>query len=472
MSEAAKKTTSEQERRGKNGKDLLLGRFEVGKLLGAGSFAKVYVARNVLTDKLVAIKVLDKDKIVKGGYMGHIKREIAVLRRVRHPYIVQLFEVMATKTKIYLVMEYVRGGELFSRVNKGRLPEDNGRPYFQQLISAVAFCHARGVFHRDLKPENLLVDERGDLKVSDFGLSAVAEQKRADGLFHTFCGTPAYLAPEVLSRRGYDGAKVDVWACGIILFVLMAGYLPFTDRSLLTMYRKIYMGVFRCPRWFSDDLVHFLHRLLDVNPQTRITIPEIMANPWFTKGFRRVEFYIEDNQLHSLGDPEDEQTQSNDEPYESGSESDCSVASCPASLSYEQREPRGPQSLTAFDIISFSKSFNLSGLFEETGETRFLSKEPVSEIVAKLEDIAKAMSFKVRRKACRISLEGTREGEKGPLTIGVEIYELTPSIVVVEVKKRAGDEQEYEEFCSKELKPGMQHLIYESPPVAKATSSS
>ncbi|CAL9062851.1 CBL-interacting protein kinase 19-like [Musa acuminata AAA Group] len=472
MSEAAKKTTSEQERRGKNGKDLLLGRFEVGKLLGAGSFAKVYVARNVLTDKLVAIKVLDKDKIVKGGYMGHIKREIAVLRRVRHPYIVQLFEVMATKTKIYLVMEYVRGGELFSRVNKGRLPEDNGRPYFQQLISAVAFCHARGVFHRDLKPENLLVDERGDLKVSDFGLSAVAEQKRADGLFHTFCGTPAYLAPEVLSRRGYDGAKVDVWSCGIILFVLMAGYLPFTDRSLLTMYRKIYMGVFRCPRWFSDDLVHFLHRLLDVNPQTRITIPEIMANPWFTKGFRRVEFYIEDNQLHSLGDPEDEQTQSNDEPYESGSESDCSVASCPASFSYEQREPRGPQSLTAFDIISFSKSFNLSGLFEETGETRFLSKEPVSEIVAKLEDIAKAMSFKVRRKACRISLEGTREGEKGPLTIGVEIYELTPSIVVVEVKKRAGDGQEYEEFCSKELKPGMQHLIYESPPVAKTTLSS
>ncbi|KAJ8460756.1 hypothetical protein OPV22_033682 [Ensete ventricosum] len=472
MSEAAKKTTSEQARRGKNGNDLLLGRFEVGKLLGAGSFAKVYVARNVLTDKLVAIKALDKDKVLKGGYMGHIKREIAVLRRVRHPYIVQLLEVMATKTKIYLVMEYVRGGELFSRVNKGRLPEDNGRPYFQQLISAVAFCHARGVFHRDLKPENLLVDERGDVKVSDFGLSAVAEQKRADGLFHTFCGTPAYLAPEVLSRRGYDGAKVDVWSCGIILFVLMAGYLPFHDRSLLTMYRKIYMGVFRCPRWFSDDLVHLLRRLLDVNPQTRITIPEIMENPWFMKEFRRVEFYIEDNQLHSLGDPVDEPPQSNDEPYESGSESDCSVASCPASFSYEQPELRGPQSLTAFDIISFSKSFNLSGLFEETGETRFLSKEPVSEIVAKLEEIAKAMSFKIRRKDCRISLEGTREGEKGPLTIGVEIYKLTQSMVVVEVKKRAGDRQEYEEFCSKELKPGMQHLIYESPPVAKITSRS
>ncbi|RRT67823.1 hypothetical protein B296_00036055 [Ensete ventricosum] len=468
-------------RRKKDG-GLLLGRFEVGKLLGAGTFAKVYVARDVRTDELVAIKALDKESILKSGLVAHIKREIAILRRVRHPYIVQLFEVMATKTKIYFVMEYVRGGELFSRVSKGRLLEDTARRYFQQLISAVAFCHARGVFHRDLKPENLLVDDHGDLKVSDFGLSAVAEQMRGDGLFHTFCGTPAYVAPEVLSRRGYDGAKIDVWSCGVILFVLMAGYLPFHDRSIVAMYRKIYKGVFRCPRWFSQDLVHLLHRLLDVNPQTRITIPEIMENPWFRKGFRHVRFYIEDNQLHSIDDPqdypEDDQLQNNepkpDETYESGSESDCSVASCPPTFSDEQHHhplPR-PPSLTAFDIISFSRGFDLSGLFEETEEmTRFLSKEPVSQIISKLEEIAKVVSFKVRRKDCRVSLEGTREGEKGPLTIGVEIYELTPSMVVVEVKKKAGDGQEYEEFCNKELKPGLQHLVYESPPVIKTTSN-
>ncbi|CAL9084349.1 unnamed protein product, partial [Musa textilis] len=460
--------TSEHEKRGKKDGGLLLGRFEVGKLLGAGTFAKVYVARDVNTNELVAIKALDKEMILKGGLVAHIKREIAILRRVRHPYIVQLFEVMATRSKIYFVMEYVRGGELFSRVSKGRLLEDTARRYFQQLISAVAFCHARGVFHRDLKPENLLVDEYGDLKVSDFGLSAVAEQMRGDGLFHTFCGTPAYVAPEVLSRRGYDGAKVDVWSCGVILFVLMAGYLPFHDRSIVAMYRKIYKGTFRCPRWFSQDLVHLLHRLLDVNPQTRITIPEVMENPWFKKGFRHVRFYIEDNQLHSFDDPADDEMQSNepkpDETYESGSESDCSVASCPATFSDEQHLPLPrPPSLNAFDIISFSRGFDLSGLFEETGEmTRFLSKEPVSDIVSKLEEIAKVVSFKVRRKDCRISLEGTREGEKGPLTIGVDIYELTPSMVVVEVKKKAGDGQEYEEFCDKELKPGLKHLVYES----------
>ncbi|WOL20585.1 hypothetical protein Cni_G29390 [Canna indica] len=484
MAEPAVTATSELEfKRGKKdggGGGYLLGRFDVGKLLGAGTFAKVYVARDVRTDELVAIKALDKEKILKGGLVAHIKREIAILRRVRHPYIVQLFEVMATKTKIYFVMEYVRGGELFSRVAKGRLLEETARRYFQQLISAVAFCHARGVFHRDLKPENLLVDDNGDLKVSDFGLSAVAEQMRGDGLFHTFCGTPAYVAPEVLARRGYDGAKVDVWSCGVILFVLMAGYLPFHDRSIVAMYRKIYKGVFRCPRWFSHDLVHLLHRLLDVNPQTRITIPDIMEDPWFRKGFRHIRFYIEDNQLHSFDDPnpEDEQPQSNepkpDEVYESGSESDCSVASCPASFSDDQYQQAllRPPSLTAFDIISFSKGFDLSGLFEETGErTRFLSKEPVSDIITKLEEIAKVVSFKVRRKDCRVSLEGTREGEKGPLTIGVDIYELTPSMVVVEVKKKAGDGQEYEEFCNKELKPGLRDLVYESPPIVHTTST-
>ncbi|XP_042429780.1 CBL-interacting protein kinase 19-like [Zingiber officinale] len=482
MAEAAAPETSLAEKRRKKdtgGGGLLLGRFDVGRLLGAGSFAKVYVARDVRTDELVAIKALDKEKIVKGGFAAHIKREIAILRRVRHPYIVQLFEVMATKTKIYLVMEYVRGGELFGRVAKGRLLEDTARRYFQQLISAVSFCHARGVFHRDLKPENLLIDENGDLKVSDFGLSAVAGQMHVDGLLHTFCGTPAYVAPEILARRGYDGAKVDVWSCGVILFVLMAGYLPFHDSSIMAMYRKIYKGSFRCPRWLSQDLNHLLHRLLDVNPQSRATIPEIMENSWFRKGFRHIRFYIEDNQLHSFNDSdsEDEQLKSNepkpDETDESGSESDSSVASCPASFygdSYQHHPSSRPPSLTAFDIISFSSGFDLSGLFEEKAEmTRFLSKEPVPAIVSKLEDIAKVVSLKVRKKGSQINLEGTRESEKGPLTIGVDVYELTPSIVVVEVKQKAGDGEEYEEFCNKVLKPGLQDIVYEPSHIARNT---
>ncbi|KAI0522953.1 hypothetical protein KFK09_005342 [Dendrobium nobile] len=456
---------------------VILGRYELGKLLGQGTFAKVFYAKNLKTYESVAIKVLDKERILKSGLAAHIKREIGILRRVRHPNIVHLLEVMATKTKIYFVMEYVRGGELFSKVAKGRLKEDAARRYFQQLISAVCFCHARGVFHRDLKPENLLLDEKGDLKVSDFGLSAVSDQIRQDGLFHTFCGTPAYVAPEVLSRKGYDAARVDIWSSGIILFVLMAGYLPFHDQNVLAMYRKIYKGAFRCPSWFSPDLSKLLFRLLDTNPQTRITIPEIMENLWFKKGFRHIRFYIENDKLHSIDEidespptnaPDTPSSEKHDETSDSGCDSDCSAASCPATMYISKGLIMGlprPASLNAFDIISFSQGFNLSGLFEERGEeARFVSGEPVPMIISKLEEIAKLVSFTVRKKDFLVSLEGTREGEKGPLTIAAEIFELTSTLVMVEVKKKAGDRGEYEEFYNRELKPGLQSLMYVSDP--------
>ena len=442
--------------RRKNGENqsLLLGRYEIGKLLGHGTFAKVYHARNVKSNESVAIKVIDKEKILKGGLIAHIKREISILRRVRHPNIVQLFEVMATKAKIYFVMEYVKGGELFNKVAKGRLKEEVARKYFQQLISAVGFCHARGVYHRDLKPENLLLDEAGDLKVSDFGLSAVSDQIRQDGLFHTFCGTPAYVAPEVLARKGYDAAKVDIWSCGVILFVLMAGHLPFHDQNIMAMYKKIYKGEFRCPRWFTPELVRLLSRLLDTNLETRFTIPEIMENRWFKKGFKHIKFYIEDDTVRLCNSEElqdDVESMSSDQSM-SESESELDTRRRLSTL------PR-PASLNAFDIISFSPGFDLSGLFEEGGEdTRFVSGAPVSKIISKLEEIAKVVSFSVRKKDCRVSLEGTREGVKGPLTIAAEIFELTPSLVVVEVKKKGGDKGEYEEFCNRELKPVLQNL--------------
>ncbi|OAY85179.1 CBL-interacting serine/threonine-protein kinase 12 [Ananas comosus] len=460
---------------------LLLGRYEVGKLLGRGNFAKVYHAKNVRTGDEAAIKVMEKEKIFKSGLVAHIKREIAVLRRVRHPNIVQLFEVMATKTKIYFVMEYVRGGELFHRVAKGRLREDVARKYFQQLVSAVNFCHARGVYHRDIKAENLLVDENGDLKVSDFGLSAVADQMRQDGLFHTFCGTPAYVAPEVLARKGYDAAKADIWSCGVVLFVLMAGYLPFQDRNLNVMYRKIYKGAFRCPRWFSPELTRLLHRILDTNPERRITIPEIMENRWFRKGFRQIKFYVADDKvIHSFDDSDSPPPTPRDEPETEWDDSSSSGSSCsssprtPCALTASASSPLltgnttygfdlpRPTSLNAFDIISFSPGFDLSGLFEERGQdTRFVSGAPATKIVEKLEEIAGTVNFAVRAKDCQVSLDGMKEGGMGPLSIAAEIFELTPELVVVEVKRKAGDRGEYEEFFNKRLKPGLQNLVYD-----------
>ncbi|CAL9119714.1 unnamed protein product [Musa textilis] len=377
---------------------VLMQRYEVGRLLGKGTFAKVYYARNLRTSQSVAVKVIDKEKVLKVGLIDQIKREISVMRLVKHPNVVQLYEVMATKSKIYFVLEYVKGGELFNKIAKGRLKEDVARKYFQQLISAIDFCHSRGVYHRDLKPENLLLDENGNLKVSDFGLSALAESKQQDGLLHTTCGTPAYVAPEVISRKGYDGAKADTWSCGIILFVLMAGYLPFHNSNLMEMYRKIGRADFKCPLWFSSDV----RRLL----------------------------------LSSSG----------------------------SNMAEAKREMGKLATLNAFDLISLSAGFDISGLFEEADhrrEARFASDHPASVIISKLEEIAKVLKLKVKKKDQGVlKMEGSKAGRNGVLAIDAEIFEVTPKLHLVEIKKTDGDTSEYEKLWKQEIRPALKDIVW------------
>ena len=404
-----------------NNNNALFGKYELGKLLGCGAFAKVYHARDVRTGQSVAIKIINKKKIVGTSLMSNIKREISIMRKLNHPNIVKLYEVLASKTKIYFVLEFIKGGELFAKVAKGRFTEDLSRKYFQQLISAVGFCHSRGIFHRDLKPENLLLDENGNLKVSDFGLSAVKEQIRPDGLLHTLCGTPAYVAPEILTKRGYDGAMIDVWSCGVILYVLNAGYLPFNDPNLMAMYKKIYKGEYRCPKWFSSDLKRFLSRLLDTNPEKRITIDEMMRDPWFKKGYKEVNFYDEEVKVEEFKVTE----------------------------------------LNAFDIISFSSGLNLSGLFDDScnesdsGLQRFVSTELPEKIVEKIEDFAKVEKLKVKsKKDWGVELGG----QSGNLVFGVDVYRLTEKLVVVEAKKRGGDTGCYKDMWKNKLRPQLNGL--------------
>lgn len=216
-----------------------IGKYEVGRTIGEGTFAKVKFARNTETGDSVAIKVMAKSTILQHRMVEQIKREISIMKIVRHPNIVRLHEVLASQTKIYIILEFVMGGELYDKiVQQGKLSENESRRYFQQLIDAVDHCHRRGVYHRDLKPENLLLDAYGNLKVSDFGLSALTKQ--GVGLLHTTCGTPNYIAPEVLSNRGYDGAAADIWSCGVILYVLLAGYLPFEEADLPSLYRRVF----------------------------------------------------------------------------------------------------------------------------------------------------------------------------------------------------------------------------------------
>uniref|UniRef100_J3MTD2 non-specific serine/threonine protein kinase n=1 Tax=Oryza brachyantha TaxID=4533 RepID=J3MTD2_ORYBR len=373
----------------KKGGVVLQGRYEIGRVLGRGNFGRVHVARDLRTGKSVAMKVVTKEKVVRAGMVEQIMREIGVMKRVSHPNIVELHEVMATRTKIYLALELVRGGELFGRIVRlGRVREDVARHYFRQLISAVDFCHSRGVYHRDLKPENLLLDEAGNLKVVDFGLSALADHARADGLLHTLCGTPGYTAPEVLRDKGYDGAKADLWSCGVILYVLLAGSLPFADDNIVTMYRKVQRGDYRCPTWLSTDARRLIPRLLDPNPSTRITVPQLVETPWFTKTSISKPISIEP----PAADP----------------------APAPACAAQEEGEKDEPETLNAFHLISLSEGFDLSPLFE--GD----------------------------------SANGRREG--GML--------VAPSVLVVDVKKDGGDTLEYRSFCSEQLRPALQDIVW------------
>lgn len=156
-----------------------VGKYEVGRTIGEGTFAKVKFAQNTETGESVAMKILDRNTIIKHKMMEQIKREISIMKLVRHPYVVRLHEVLASRTKIYIILEYITGGELFDKIiHQGRLSEAESRRYFQQLIDGVGYCHSKGVYHRDLKPENLLLDSLGNLKISDFGLSALPEQVR------------------------------------------------------------------------------------------------------------------------------------------------------------------------------------------------------------------------------------------------------------------------------------------------------
>nr|ABY58274.1 serine-threonine kinase [Persea americana] len=426
---------------------ILMQRFELGRLLGQGTFAKVYHARNLKSSQSVAIKVIDKEKVLKVGMIDQIKREIATMRLASHPNVVQLYEVMATKTKIYFVLEYVKGGELFNKVAKGKLKEDVARKYFQQLVSAVDFCHSRGVYHRDLKPENLLVDENENLKVTDFGLSALAESKRQDGLLHTTCGTPAYVAPEVISRKGYDGAKADIWSCGVILFVLLAGYLPFHDSNLMELYRKVGKAEYKCPNWFPPEVRRLLARILDPNPNTRISIAKIKDNSWFKRGFeaKSAKGETKSKELAPL-------------------DTDAAFASSDTGVAARKPELVKPQHLNAFDIISLSAGFDLSGLFEDTNcrkEARFASKQPASTIISKLEDIAKRLRLKVKKKDEGIlKLEGSKEGRKGVLSIDAEIFVVNPSFHLVEVKKSSGDTLEYQKLWNQDMRPALTDIVW------------
>ncbi|GLT79945.1 hypothetical protein SLA2020_514100 [Shorea laevis] len=425
-----------------------VGKYEIGRTIGEGTFAKVKFAQNTETGESVALKVLDRSTIIKHKMVDQIKREITIMKLVRHPHVVRLHEVLASRTKIYIILEYITGGELFDKiVQRGRLSEAEARGYFQQLIDGVDCCHSKGVYHRDLKPENLLLDSQGNLKISDFGLSAQPEQ--GVSLLRTTCGTPNYVAPEVLSRKGYVGAIADVWSCGIILYVLLAGSLPFDDVDITLLYSKIAKAEFSCPSWFPVGARSLIHRILNPNPQARITIEEIKSDEWFKKGYvpvRLIEY--EDINLDDVNaifdDPEEqcanEQSRNND---------------------------MGPLILNAFDLIIQSQGLNLASLFDKgqdsvKHQTRFVSQKPAKDVLSSMEVVAQSMGFKTHIRNYKMRVEGISANKNAHFSVILEVFEVAPTFLMVDIQKAAGDAGEYlkfyENFCSK-----LEDIIWKPP---------
>lgn len=237
------------------------------------------LATHVVTGHKVAVKILNKAKIKQLGMEEKVQREINILHLCTHPHIIRLYEVVDTPTDIFLVIEYVSGGELFDYiVSKGRLSADEARNFFHQIISGVEYCHFQKIVHRDLKPENLLLDANLNIKIADFGLSNLMR----DGDFlRTSCGSPNYAAPEVISGHLYAGPEVDVWSCGVILYALLCGSLPFDDESIPNLFKKIKSGMYSLPTHLSQLAKNLIPRMLEVDPMKRITIPEIRLHPWF-----------------------------------------------------------------------------------------------------------------------------------------------------------------------------------------------
>ncbi|XP_023681286.1 MAP/microtubule affinity-regulating kinase 3a isoform X6 [Paramormyrops kingsleyae] len=271
-----------------------IGNYRLLKTIGKGNFAKVKLARHILTGREVAIKIIDKTQLNPTS-LQKLFREVRIMKILNHPNIVKLFEVIETEKTLYLVMEYASGGEVFDYlVAHGRMKEKEARAKFRQIVSAVQYCHQKHIVHRDLKAENLLLDADMNIKIADFGFS---NEFTLGNKLDTFCGSPPYAAPELFQGKKYDGPEVDVWSLGVILYTLVSGSLPFDGQNLKELRERVLRGKYRIPFYMSTDCENLLKRFLVLNPAKRGTLEQIMKDRWINAG-------CEEDELKPFVEPE------------------------------------------------------------------------------------------------------------------------------------------------------------------------
>ncbi|KAL1520547.1 hypothetical protein AB1Y20_022123 [Prymnesium parvum] len=359
-------------------------------------------ATNLETHEQVAIKIFDKTLITDNSTAEQIKKEIAVMMLVHQRHVVNLIEVLASRSKVFIVLELVTGGELFDRVvRSGRFDERTARRYFQQLVTGLDYCHRKGVCHRDLKPENLLLDEAtGDLKISDFGLSALYSAKESR-LLHTSCGTPNYVAPEVLGDKGYDGFMADVWSCGVILFVMLAGFLPFDEPSMSALFNKILRAEYAIPEWFSPGARDLLSKVLQPSPSARFSLAQIKSHRWFNEGNDRPSPPFGALEAQGGEAAEAERPASRRQLERGGSwnamvaEGEAAARARAAGRGEAAEASLLPQTINAFELITLCGGLHLLPMFAGDAaslrrSTRFHSQRPPAEIMARLQHVLAA----------------------------------------------------------------------------------
>ena len=245
-------------------------------------FSKVMLGIDDETNRSYAVKVMRKDSLEDMDMARYARREAAVLRKLSHPNIVAFVEAIQSDTKLFLVMEIAPGKELLDVVAAGPLSEADAKVYIMQLVSAIAYLHSRAVVHRDLKPENVLVDQSTrSLKVIDFGLTGVI---RKNAVMATSCGSSYYSAPEVTYANGdgYDGIKADAWSLGILSYIILTGSHPFIDANGDLMVALMRQGTVEYPETLSRGAIHFISRLLTIDPRKRYSVAQVSLHPWLT----------------------------------------------------------------------------------------------------------------------------------------------------------------------------------------------
>ncbi|XP_067285390.1 serine/threonine-protein kinase BRSK2 isoform X1 [Pseudorasbora parva] len=258
-----------------------VGPYRLEKTLGKGQTGLVKLGIHCITGQKVAIKIVNREKLSESVLMK-VEREIAILKLIEHPHVLKLHDVYENNKYLYLVLEHVSGGELFDYlVKKGRLTPKEARKFFRQIISALDFCHSHSICHRDLKPENLLLDEKNNIRIADFGMASL---QVGDSLLETSCGSPHYACPEVIRGEKYDGRRADVWSCGVILFALLVGALPFDHDNLRQLLEKVKSGVFHMPHFIPPDCQALLRGMIEVNPEKRLTLEAIQKHAWYQAG--------------------------------------------------------------------------------------------------------------------------------------------------------------------------------------------